>query len=158
MVFFWRITYPATLALCQACGQLWTTLESPTGPRSNGAPLKISATWSTSTCLAASGPLLHFCLWSAPPKVSSKFTYISLSSHSYWSDFKGVSLCYRSDGLHVKHLFLLHLPERGSIQCVKERTGGVRRLPEGWNGQLWSEGAVTLLLCAAFFNLNNYWM
>lgn len=49
----------------------------------------------------------------------------------------------RSDGLHLQHLLLLHLPEYGGLQRVEERPGGIRRLPQGWNGQLWSEGAGT---------------
>lgn len=48
--------------------------------------------------------------------------------------------CSRSDGFHVEHLCLLPLPEHGSVQCVKERTGGVCRLLEGRNGQFWCKG------------------
>lgn len=137
-----------TFILCQAYGLLWTMLASQTGPRSNGALLKISATWSTSTCLAASGPLLHFYLLFVPPKVSLNISpqphiliVVIWRGKMYSFMFPD---CCRSDGLHVKHLFFLQLPEYGSIQCVKERTGGLCGLPKGWNGQFWCKGAETL--------------
>lgn len=62
--------------------------------------------------------------------------------------------CSRSDGFHVEHLCLLPLSEHGSVQCVKERTGGVCRVLEGRNGQFWCEG-ITLKAkhCGTSFHL-----
>ena len=81
IVSFWTIT----LILPQAYGRSWATLESRTGQRLNGAPLKISNEWSTSICLAQSGFLLRSYLWFVLLKVSLKKNdlHINLTSHSY---------------------------------------------------------------------------
>lgn len=52
----------------------------------------------------------------------------------------GFVLLCRSDGLHLQHLLLLHMPEHGCLQCVQERPGGFCRLSEGGDGEFWSKG------------------
>lgn len=50
-------------------------------------------------------------------------------------------LCFRrSDGFHLQHLLLFHLPEHGCLQRVQERPGGLRRLSAVGDGQLRSQG------------------
>lgn len=66
---------------------------------------------------------------------------IPAASSCFFSVFStGFVLLCRSDGLHLQHLLLLHLPEHGCLQCVQERPGGFCRLSEGGDGEFWRKG------------------
>lgn len=136
-------------------------LASLIGPRSSGVPSRTSSTCWTSTCLVPSGPPSPSCRLSGPAKVSSsaqlffccrrvKFALTSPFSFSLpllcllllllLLLLSPSAMCCRPDALHLQHLLLLHLPQHGFLQRLQARHGSLCRLPEGGDGQLWSQG------------------